>query len=254
MGWAGRIHRSSWGVLVCLSVIGALGLLLSGRLAQRTDEPLSLRVGVDPSLPPFAFVAGDGSLSGLEVDLVRSLAQALGLNLEMRAYAFDYLLQALEAGVIDAAVGALPCGDSLSSRVRYLPPHVSDGIALVRAKHGQPITCRGSGHVTAVPEGLFVPEELAAAKTMLVENERMAIQLLAAGEVKCALVSQLGACLARRDGISFDVEASAGEVHYCLAIRAGAGSLYRRALGYMSSAEGAQLVADLRRKWLGDAC
>ncbi|HET9494559.1 MAG TPA: ABC transporter substrate-binding protein [Chloroflexia bacterium] len=90
----------------------------------------SLRVGIDPTYPPFEFIR-DGQVVGYDVELARAIAADLGVAVEMRALALDTLYDALEAGNVDMLVSALPFVYERQKEVRYSVPYYQAGQVVV---------------------------------------------------------------------------------------------------------------------------
>jgi ABC-type amino acid transport substrate-binding protein len=68
-----------------------------------------LRVGMDPSWPPFEYVDGtSGEVAGLDVDLARAIGRELGVEVAFVVSGWEGLYGALYAGQFDAIVSALP--------------------------------------------------------------------------------------------------------------------------------------------------
>ena len=68
-----------------------------------------LRVGLDPSWPPFEYVDGtSGEVAGLDVDLARAIGRELGVEVAFVVSGWEGLYGALYAGQFDAIVSALP--------------------------------------------------------------------------------------------------------------------------------------------------
>jgi ABC-type amino acid transport substrate-binding protein len=68
-----------------------------------------LRVGLDPSWPPFEYVDGaSGELVGLDVDLARAIGRELGVQVVFVVSGWEGLYGALYAGQFDAIISALP--------------------------------------------------------------------------------------------------------------------------------------------------
>jgi putative lysine/arginine/ornithine/histidine/octopine transport system substrate-binding protein len=86
-----------------------------------------LRVAVDASYPPLAAVGADGELWGLEVDLSRTLAQRLGLELELRNTDVGGGLDALIGDQYDAILAGLSRSADLEDRVAFSRPYFDDG-------------------------------------------------------------------------------------------------------------------------------
>lgn len=69
--------------------------------AAVADQNMKVRIGLEPSYPPFVITNPDGSLSGLEVELVREVCARLKADCEWTSMDFSGLLPALVAGRID---------------------------------------------------------------------------------------------------------------------------------------------------------
>src|SRR5262245_15025232 len=72
---------------------------------DRPTNP-SLRVGLAPDSPPVVFRQGP-QIVGLEPDMARALAEALGRPLEFVPYEWDNLIPALLAGRIDVIMSGM---------------------------------------------------------------------------------------------------------------------------------------------------
>lgn len=66
-----------------------------------------LRIGLDPSRPPFAFFTPDGEYVGLEVDLGRALADEIGVPVRFVGLGFDGLYDALKTNNVDVVIAGL---------------------------------------------------------------------------------------------------------------------------------------------------
>lgn len=93
-----------------------------------------LRVGVAPFAEPFAYVGADGRPTGLDIELVRRLAHALGMRLAVNAdYGFMALIPALLSGREDALISSITITEERRRRVDFSVPYVRDDIvALAR--------------------------------------------------------------------------------------------------------------------------
>jgi ABC-type amino acid transport substrate-binding protein len=88
------VHKDRSGVRPEAAAPGASTL-------QRIRARGTLRVGYDAQNPPFSFFNGKGELVGLDVELAQSLADTLGVRLELMPVAWHELSQALADNVID---------------------------------------------------------------------------------------------------------------------------------------------------------
>lgn len=91
-----------------------------------------LRVGLDPSRPPFAFFAEDGSYLGLEVDLSYAIANVLELPVRLVPLGFDGLYDALTTDQVDIVIAGLqPVYHADGNAAAYSRHYFDDGLVLV---------------------------------------------------------------------------------------------------------------------------
>lgn len=138
-----RIWRRKKGLI--LLVIGSLlfvslaiwyTLARSGKGADETWARIQqegvMRVGTDPSWPPFEYVdESTGQIVGLDVDLAQAIGQRLGVAVEFFNVGFDSLYDALCAGRFDAIISALPYDPLLLGDVAYSISYFNAGQVLV---------------------------------------------------------------------------------------------------------------------------
>ncbi|MGE0239037.1 MAG: substrate-binding periplasmic protein [Parvibaculaceae bacterium] len=82
-----------------LSALCLVSLFLGSH--AMADQAMKIRIGLEPSYPPFVITNPDGSLSGLEVELAREVCSRLKAECEWTSMDFSGLLPALVAGRID---------------------------------------------------------------------------------------------------------------------------------------------------------
>lgn len=117
---------------------------------ERVQRAGRLRVGIDPSYPPFANVDGGGRLDGFDVDLSRELARRLGVQAEFVPLDVGGLFDAVVSRLCDVAVGMPPVREYLKE-LRYSRGYFNAGQMLVTRK-GQ-ATTSGSGLTVGVESG-----------------------------------------------------------------------------------------------------
>src|SRR3712207_690362 len=77
------------------------------RYLERIQQSGILRVGIDPTYPPFDMLQ-DGKVVGYDAALAEAIARDLTVKVEFRTFALDTLYDALIAGNVDMLVSALP--------------------------------------------------------------------------------------------------------------------------------------------------
>ena len=102
-----------------LSIVLALMLVLACFAAcGKTDKPDAdvdnslqnvldagkLVIATSPDFPPFENLNDDGSVTGIEIDILSRICTKLGVDLQIDQYDFDAILTGLDAGKYDLAV------------------------------------------------------------------------------------------------------------------------------------------------------
>jgi polar amino acid transport system substrate-binding protein len=78
----------------------------AGQLKEILDRG-AVRIGVQGAFKPWSFPAPDGTLQGIEVDLAKSVAEALGVKLETVVITSANRMQMLQQGKIDLIIGGM---------------------------------------------------------------------------------------------------------------------------------------------------
>ena len=127
-----RIPNSAF---IILLVVGITAVLIlrpdEDRSMQRIRDLGVLRVGVDPSFPPFESLDASGQIVGFDADLAAGLARRWGVRVQFESIGFDGLLDAIWAGRVDAIISALPLEPRYTKDIAYSQPYFEAGLRLV---------------------------------------------------------------------------------------------------------------------------
>lgn len=110
---------------------GSTGGKSRSRGLTRITETGVLRVGMSGEQPPLNMTARNGELIGLEVALVRVLAQSMGVRAELVQAPFGKLLDELDAGNMDIVMSGMTITPERSARVAMVGPYYTSGKALL---------------------------------------------------------------------------------------------------------------------------
>jgi len=119
-----RLLRSLLLVFCCLL------LVTTAYSVVRAADRKTLTVAVEPVYPPFEFRAADGGIQGFDIDIINAIGQAAGFNVKFQSIAFDGIIPALQAGTVDAAVGAMTITSERAKVVSFSRPYFKAGIAI----------------------------------------------------------------------------------------------------------------------------
>lgn len=112
-------------------LVGPLALTSTAALAGPTLDAMEksgeVRIGLTGDYRPFSSLNKDGQYLGLDVDLARSLAGALGLKLVIVRTSWPTLSADLEAGKFDVGMGGISVTEARSQVGFFSVPMMSDG-------------------------------------------------------------------------------------------------------------------------------
>jgi polar amino acid transport system substrate-binding protein len=86
-----------------------------------------LVVGTAASMPPLNMTTKDGEIIGLEMDLAKAMADAMGVRLRIEVIQFHELLPALEAGRIDMILSGMTITPQRNMKVAFVGPYFKSG-------------------------------------------------------------------------------------------------------------------------------
>jgi polar amino acid transport system substrate-binding protein len=126
-----RFLLGTLGLGVCLAAVCAFGA------EQRENMPLRIAVY---DVPPYGYVDTDGSISGVSVDLWRRVAEQIERQFKLIPVSdMESILEGLEQGRFDAAIGAITITPDRAERIDFSYPAHRSGVAVALRKETGPI-------------------------------------------------------------------------------------------------------------------
>lgn len=123
LGWLTRL------AFVFIGLIFAIAIGVFPSLSQ--EEAKTLRVGTEPSFPPFEMQAETGEgLDGFDIELMNAIGKQAGLKIEFISLPFDGLIPALQANTIDAAISAMTITAERAQTISFSRPYFKAGLAI----------------------------------------------------------------------------------------------------------------------------
>lgn len=185
---------------ILLTLLGLLGLacfLGCSAADSRSDRSAppgpdnTLRVGISGTAPPIIFQE-DGKPAGLEADLARELARALGKQVQFVPIFWPNLILELRDRRIDIIMAGMSVTDARKGRVAFADPYLIVGQkALIRAKDratlgtadGVRATSRRVGVETGSTGEQYAKRHLPNAETFALPTLTAAVDALVAGQI-----------------------------------------------------------------------
>ncbi len=186
--------------VLALLLLAAGGCRSNSGSWERIERDGDLRVGLDPTYPPFE-IANETGVGGLDVDLANGLASQLGLRTEFVYFGYDGLYDALATEQVDVLISALVIVPGRMRDFSYSEPYFNAGEIL--------IVPAGSGNISGMADlnGRILAVELGAQGhvegTQWAKRLReLTIQPYGSAEEALTAVANNQACAALVDNIS----------------------------------------------------
>lgn len=221
------------GLFLCL----LLGACSAGQSTwQRVKDSGVLRVGLDPTYPPFEFADAE-SVQGIDVDLAKAIATELGLEASFTYFGYDGLYDALGTEQVDVLISALVAEPARTRDFVYSDGYVNSGLVLVSRAEipltdaselvGKTVSVElgAAGHVEATAWQRQNPDMTISPR----ESSDQALSAVVDSEVDAALVDNITARLFA--GQSRDVDLNLAPVSdepYVMVVRREDGQLLRQ--------------------------
>lgn len=118
------------GAMALTAFIAAGALLGGASAATAADDSETYVIGTDTTFAPFEFTSPDGDLVGIDMDLLRAIAEDQGFEVEIRQLGFDAALQALQSNQVDAVMAGMSITDERQQIFDFSDPYFTSGIQL----------------------------------------------------------------------------------------------------------------------------
>lgn len=223
-----------------------------------TEKKSLVVVGADRNYPPFEFLDEEGTPVGFNIDLLKALADVMGLELQIKSGYWSEIRDAIENRELDMVSGMFysPERDNV---VDFSVPFLTVYQSLFIRK-GTPIHSIEDlqGKEVIVQRGDIMHDYVASLnltdKIIPVDDTVDGLRLLASGKHDCALLSKLqGQYLLKKYGITNVTTAGYAMLdrEYCFAVANGDERLLSRLDQGLKILKAAGKYKDIREKWFG---
>ncbi|MCW7754697.1 basic amino acid ABC transporter substrate-binding protein [Desulfobotulus sp. H1] len=94
-------------------------------------------VGTSPDYPPFESIDDKGNIVGFDIDLIRAVAEEMGLQVRLQGMGFDSILIAVRSGQVQLGMSSFSVTDERRESVDFTIPYYKSGqVVLVNPDSG----------------------------------------------------------------------------------------------------------------------
>ena len=178
-------------VLFLLSLMVATGAS-AGSALDRIVKKGELAVGTSGTQPPMSATSKKGELMGMDVDISRAMAEAMGVKLKFVPIPFAELLPALEAGKVDMVLSGMTITAERNKRSAFVGPYIVTGKGILAVEERFAALKEAKGldapevKVAALKDSTsqkFAEKSMAKAKLTLFGSYDEGIDLLLKGKI-----------------------------------------------------------------------
>ncbi len=118
------------------SLLMGISLSLSTMALMASDQQtqIKLRVGVDPTYPPFSSVSESGKLQGFDIDIATALCQELEVRCKFVQQNWEGLIPALRDGKFDAVISSMSITEERRQLVAFTDHYYRTAVRFVSRK------------------------------------------------------------------------------------------------------------------------
>ena len=132
--------------IICLVLaILMLAMCLTGCGKKKTLSDLQaageLVIATSPDFPPFEELQADGSVTGIEIDILNLICEKLGVKLTIKQMEFDSVVPGVQVGKFDMGVSGISVTPKRQKNVLFTDPYCLAAQAIV-VPAGSSITCK----------------------------------------------------------------------------------------------------------------
>ena len=90
-----------------------------------------LTIATSPDFPPFEELNADGSVTGIEIDILNLICEKMGVELEIKQMDFDSVLPGVQAAKYDVGVSGISVTPAREKNVKFTAPYCLAAQAIV---------------------------------------------------------------------------------------------------------------------------
>jgi len=113
--------------LITLTLMMTFSTLNAGSTLKDIQRHGKLVLGTSGGMAPMTRALKSGGAAGFDIDLANMMAQAMGVELEIKVIPFNKLLDAVEDGKVDIAISNITMTPERNTQVAFVGPYFVSG-------------------------------------------------------------------------------------------------------------------------------
>jgi|GEM_PF-3903261 len=253
------MKRSEAAFLFIFMFLFFLGLPSVALAAVPADAAATIRVGSDHDYPPYEFNDRNGNPTGFNVELIRAVCEAAGLQAKIRLGVWNEVRTDLEKGEIDVIAGMYHSPDRARTLGFSLPHNMVSPALFVRDNSDIETFDQARSREIAVQKGDIMHDYLVeknfTLRIVTVDDPVKALTLLAGGSHDGVLLSSRiqGLYFIERQGLEGIrvVDTPLSPRPYCFAVRKDREDLVQKLNEGLTALKLTGQYDDIYKKWFG---
>ena len=127
--------------VVLLLAVVCTGCGKKGKTLSDIQKAGKLVIATSPDFPPFEELHDDGSIVGIEVDILQMICDKLGVEMELVSVDFESVLPGVQTGKYDVGMSGISVTEERKKNVLFTDPYCLAAQAIV-VNEGSPIASK----------------------------------------------------------------------------------------------------------------
>ena len=113
--------------VLALVMVAVMAVAMAGCGKKASDKYL---IATDTTFAPFEFEDESGNMVGIDLDLLKAIAEDQGFEYELQVLGFSAAVTALEAGQCDGVIAGMSITDERAQKYDFSEPYYDSGVGM----------------------------------------------------------------------------------------------------------------------------
>ncbi|MEJ6348015.1 ABC transporter substrate-binding protein/permease [Holzapfeliella sp. He02] len=129
------MKKSIVAILAAIVSVISIALVTPQHASVNAAEKKVYQIGTDVTFPPFEFAnSTDGQYVGIDIDLMKAIAEEEGFEVKILPLGFSAAVQALDTGQVDGMIAGTTITNERKNKMDFSTPYYHSGIVFASAK------------------------------------------------------------------------------------------------------------------------